>query len=381
MRGSSLLADKIVTGKRVDIKFLVAAVLLMGLGAVTLYSLNGASAVRMLKGDMAFWSYQLIVMLVSVVALIVMSIINLDYVRKCLPLIVAVTLILCVLTIIPGIGIEKKGARRWFGIRKVFEFQPSEMVKLVIVLFLSKLFAKKYNRLDELSVSVIPAIIMTSFFILLIYLQRDFSTAIIIMLVALVLFFFSGIKKRWFLILFCFILPTVVLVVFTEPYRVRRIISFLNPALDPYGANYQLNAAKRAIASGGFWGKGFGGIIKGPAIPEVLSDFIFAGWAVEMGFFGVLLYFVILIWFSIRGYIIAFRCTDRFRSFVALGAVTAILFQSVMNCGVVCGFLPSTGIPLPFFSSGGSSLLVSMSLRGLIINVSRMNTSQGSLYE
>ena len=310
-----------------------------------------------------------------------MSVINFDYIRKYLPLIVVIALILCLLTIIPGIGIEKKGARRWLGIKNRFEFQPSEVIKLVIVLFLSNLFAKKYNRLDELSVSVIPAMIMTSFFIFIIYMQKDFSTAIIIMLVALMLFFFSGIKKRWFVILFCFILPTVVLVVFTEPYRVRRIITFLNPALDPYGASYQINAAKRAIATGGFWGKGFGGILKGAAIPEVQSDFIFAGWAVEMGFFGVLLYFVLLVWFSVRGYIIAFRCKDRFGSLVALGAVSAILFQSLMNCGVVCGFLPSTGIPLPFFSAGGSSMVVSMSLCGLIINVSRMNTSQGSVYE
>ena len=381
MKGSSLLADKIVTGKRADVNFLIASILLVGMGSLTLYSVSGATAVRILKGDYYFVNYQLRVMLVSVLALVVMSFINLDYVRKYLPLIVVVTLILCVLTTIPGIGIEKKGARRWLGIKKVFEFQPSELIKIVIVLFLSNLFAKKYNRLDELSVSVIPAMITTSLFVFIIYMQKDFSTAIIIILVALVLFFFSGIKKRWFFILFCFILPTVILVVFTEPYRVRRIITFLNPALDPYGAGYQLNAAKRAIASGGFWGKGFGGIMKGPAIPEVQSDFIFAGWAVEMGFFGVLLYFILLVWFSVRGYIIAFRCADRFRSFVALGAVSAILFQSLVNCGVVCGFLPSTGIPLPFFSSGGSSLLVSMSLCGLIINVSRMNTSQGSVYE
>lgn len=381
MRGSSLFADKIVTGKKADVNFLIACVLLIGVGSMTLYSVSGATAVRILKGDSYFIVHQLRVLAFSIFALVLMSVINFDYIRKYLPLIVVIALILCLLTIIPGIGIEKKGARRWLGIKNRFEFQPSEVIKLVIVLFLSNLFAKKYNRLDELSVSVIPAMIMTSFFIFIIYMQKDFSTAIIIMLVALMLFFFSGIKKRWFVILFCFILPTVVLVVFTEPYRVRRIITFLNPALDPYGASYQINAAKRAIATGGFWGKGFGGILKGAAIPEVQSDFIFAGWAVEMGFFGVLLYFVLLVWFSVRGYIIAFRCKDRFGSLVALGAVSAILFQSLMNCGVVCGFLPSTGIPLPFFSAGGSSMVVSMSLCGLIINVSRMNTSQGSVYE
>ena len=143
MRGSSLFADKIVTGKKADVNFLIACVLLIGMGSMTLYSVSGATAVRILKGDSYFIIHQLRVLAVSIFALVLMSVINFEYLRKYLPLIVAIALILCVLTIIPGIGIEKKGARRWLGIKKVFEFQPSELIKLVIVLFFSNLFEKK----------------------------------------------------------------------------------------------------------------------------------------------------------------------------------------------------------------------------------------------
>ena len=246
------------------------------------------------------------------------------------------------------------------------------------MLYLAHLFAKKHDKLDELAATIIPAVIMTSVFVVFIYLQNDFSTSLIVMILSFVLFFFSGIKLRWFVIFFCLVLPVVLLFVFTEPYRVERIISFLNPSIDPYGGGYQLNMARKAISGGGFWGKGIGGLFRGSvSIPEVQSDFIFAGWAEEMGFFGIMLYFVVLTYFVVRGYKIALSCEDRFRSLLAFGCVSAILIQSLMNCGVVCGLFPSTGIPLPFFSSGGTSLIVSMSFCGLIINVSRWNKGEG----
>ncbi|MBQ4498248.1 MAG: putative lipid II flippase FtsW [Spirochaetaceae bacterium] len=370
-------SEKIIIGKKADIGFLVSFILLLGLGLVTLYSVSINPGMRIKNDELFFVKRQIAFLLVGSVVVFFLSMVDLDRVRNILPAIVLFSIFLCLLTCIPGIGIEKNGARRWLGIAGI-EFQSSEPAKLVIVLYLAHLFAKKHDKLDELAATIIPAVIMTSVFVVFIYLQNDFSTSLIVMILSFVLFFFSGIKLRWFVIFFCLVLPVVLLFVFTEPYRVERIISFLNPSIDPYGGGYQLNMARKAISGGGFWGKGIGGLFRGSvSIPEVQSDFIFAGWAEEMGFFGIMLYFVVLTYFVVRGYKIALSCEDRFRSLLAFGCVSAILIQSLMNCGVVCGLFPSTGIPLPFFSSGGTSLIVSMSFCGLIINVSRWNKGEG----
>ncbi len=369
--------ERIVIGKKTDVGFLVSFILLLGLGLVTLYSVSINPGLRIKNDELYFVKRQIVFLLIGSVVVLFLAMMDLDAIRSFLPVIVLVSLGLCLLTCIPGIGIEKNGARRWLGIAGI-EFQASEPAKLVIVLYLSHLFAKKHDRLDEVAVSIIPAVIMTSVFVLAIYLQNDFSTALIVMILSFVLFFFSGIKLKWFAIFFCLVIPVLLLFVFTEPYRVQRIISFLNPSIDPYGGGYQLNMARKAIAGGGFWGKGIGGLFRGSvSIPEVQSDFIFAGWAEEMGLFGVIIYLVVLVYFVFRGYQIALTCTDLFRSLLAFGCVSAILIQSLMNCGVVCGLFPSTGIPLPFFSSGGTSLIVSMSFCGLIINVSRWNKREG----
>ncbi len=371
-------SEKIIIGKKTDIGFLVSFILLLGLGLVTLYSVSINPGLRIKNDELFFVKRQIVFLLTGIVVVFFLSMIDLDRVRGFLPAIVLASIFLCMITCIPGIGIEKNGARRWLGIAGI-EFQSSEPAKLVIVLYLAHLFAKKHDRLDELAATIIPAVIMTSVFVIFIYLQNDFSTSLIVMILSFVLFFFSGIKLRWFVIFFCLVLPVVLLFVFTEPYRVERIISFLNPSIDPYGGGYQLNMARKAVSGGGFWGQGIGGLFRGSiSIPEVQSDFIFAGWAEEMGFFGIVLYFVVLSYFIIRGYMIALVCKDRFRSLLAFGCVSAILIQSIMNCGVVCGLFPSTGINLPFFSSGGTSLIVSMSFCGLIINVSRWNKGEGN---
>ena len=186
------------------------------------------------------------------------------------------------------------------------------------------------------------------------------------------MFYIAGVKTKWFLLLCVLCIPFVFLMVLTKEYRVARVISFFYPDRDPLGAGYQVNAALDALREGGFWGRGLGnGIKKISSIPMVQSDFIFAVWSEEMGFFGVFAYFVLLLVFSVRGYMVSLACTDRFRSLLGFGCTSIIFLQSLINCGVVVRLFPATGIPLPFFSSGGSSLLITLCLCGLIINVSR----------
>ena len=152
----------------------------------------------------------------------------------------------------------------------------------------------------------------------------------------------------------------------------NRLIAFLLPDYDIHGMNFQLAASRRAITAGGFWGEGFGtGLRYVKNIPEVQADFVFAGWCESMGFFGVLLYFAILFCFGARVVHIVKHARNRFEALVAAGCGSSLFLQSLLSCGVVSGALPSTGITLPFFSSGGSAVMVMMLACGLLINVSR----------
>jgi cell division protein FtsW len=157
-----------------------------------------------------------------------------------------------------------------------------------------------------------------------------------------------------------------------NPYRLQRLIGWISP--DEFGStiNYQSLNAKRAISAGGVWGSGIGsGLSKINSIPEVQADYIFAGWAEAMGYIGVVLYFLLLVFFAYRGYKAAFENPDKFSALSTFGCVSAIVLQSVVNTMVVCGLLPSTGINLPFFSLGGSSIIVTLAMCGFILNASR----------
>jgi cell division protein FtsW len=371
-----IAAENIASSRRADTGFVIAVILLCGLGFTTLYSTSGDIALRMEGDALYFVKRQLLFLLGGFICMTAVVFMDLDMLRRFLRVIVGVTIFLCVLPHVPLIGGEKNGAFRWIYIGPV-TFQPSELAKLILVIFLANLFAKKYERLDEPAVSVVPAIVMTGLFFAVVYLQNDLSTSFIILLLGLSMFFIAGVRFRWFAGIIGLGIPLGLYFILAKPYRIERLIAYFNPEADPQGGGYQVMAAKQALLSGGFWGRGLGGgVRKISSIPEVHADFIFAGWSEEMGFVGVIVYLLLLGFFTWRGYRIAVECPDRYRSLSAFGAVTAIVLQSLMNCGVVSSLLPATGIPLPFFSSGGSSLVFSLLFCGIIINVSRWNAIQ-----
>lgn len=377
----TIFAEKSSSSQSVDTGFVVAVILLLGLGLVTLYASSVSYAVKAFDDSLYFVRRQLISAGIGLFLLILFSIIDLSFVRKLLPVIFIGTIVLCILTFLPFIGVERNGARRWIKVPVLGTFQPSEIAKFSVVLFLANFFAKKHDVLKESGFNIAPAVFGLFFTVLLVFLQDDFSTAFFIMMVGLSLFFIAGIKLGWFLGFCVFSLPIVILFIFTESYRVKRLIAFFNPEQYSHGVNYQINASRRAISAGSFWGEGLGGGLKQvTGIPEVQADFIFAGWAEGMGFLGVIFFFALLIFFAWRGYNIAFRCEDKFRSYTAFGLVTCIILQTLLNCGVVCGALPATGIPLPFFSSGGSSLIVTLLMCGVIINISKFDNNCVELY-
>ncbi len=371
MKTPSIFAQQPVDASKPDHTLIISVILLLGLGLVTLYVSSSSYANRMFDDDLYFIKRQLLYIGVSAIFSILCAWINLDYIRKILPVVVIGTFVLCLLPFFPLIGIERNGASRWIALPAGLTFQPSEIAKIALVFFLANLLDKKYDRLNDAMVSIVPCATGIFAFVIIVFLQNDFSTAIFLLLVGFSMLFVVGVKIVWFGIFAVFALPASFLFVFTEEYRVNRLIAFLRPDYDKNGVNYQVNMSKKAISDGGILGNGMTGVDKVQGIPEVQADFVFAGWAEGMGFIGVLLYVVILGFFAYKAFQIAFRCQDRYRSLIAFGSALIIVLQSAMNCAVVSGAFPATGIPLPFFSAGGSSMFLTLCLCGFLINVSR----------
>jgi cell division protein FtsW len=252
-------------------------------------------------------------------------------------------------------------------------------VKLVLPLYLAHIFDKKRDAIDSFGSGVLPPVLITALFFMLIYLQNNFSTAVFIAVNALVVFFLAGVKLRYFFAAIVMLLPLSSLLILTKEHRLRRLISFIWPDWEPQGAGYQVRSSLLTITSGGFWGKGIGqGTRKIASVPEIHSDFIFSSFAEEAGFLGILLFFLLFAVFAVRGYGGGLRADSLFKRLLACGLVTVIVSQALLNIAVVSGSLPATGIPLPFFSAGGSSLATSLVMAGLIVNVSRQKEGPGA---
>ena len=351
--------------------FYFSVILLLGIGLVTLYSASYSFAARFFRDGNYFIIRQMIFGAAGILLFFIFSRVNLDVLRKYIMLLVIVAAILCALTLFPGIGVERYGASRWIEIGS-FSYQPSEMVKFVLPLYLAHLLDKKANNIDSFSSGVLPPVLVTGLFFSLIYVQNNFSTAVFIVFNAMIIFFIAGIRYRYFFAAIAMILPISALLVFTKEHRVRRLVSFIRPEWDPLGAGFQVNASRDAIISGGLWGKGIGeGTRKVASIPEIHSDFIFSSYVEETGFIGILLFFAMFAAFAILGYRAALKSETVFGRLLAAGLTTMIVSQALLNTAVVSGALPATGIPLPFFSAGGSSLATTLVCAGLITNVAR----------
>jgi cell division protein FtsW len=348
-------------------------ILFLGIGLVTLYSASYAFAARFFRDGNYFLYRQIFFAAAGIVLFVIFSKINLERVRKYLLFLVILAAVLCVLTLIPGIGVERYGASRWIEIASV-SYQPSEMVKFALPLYLAHLLDKKTNNPDNFDSGILVPVLVTGLFFVLIYIQNNFSTAVFIVFNAMIIFFLAGVRYRYFLAATAMIIPVSALLIFTKEHRVRRLVSFLRPEWDPMGAGFQVNASRDAIISGGLWGKGIGeGTRKIANIPEIHSDFIFSAYVEETGFIGILLFFALLMVFGFLGYRAAWKCESMFGRLLAAGLTTLIVSQSLLNIAVVSGALPATGIPLPFFSAGGSSLVTTLICSALIVNVARNN--------
>ncbi len=355
-----------------DIWLLISILLLWGLGMFTIFVCSQGYASRFFNNDSFYFvRRQLICSAAGVALFFVFLVFDMETIKKLVIYIVLITLILCALTFIRPLSIEKNGARRWIRLPLRFTFQPSELVKFSLVLYLASYFDKLSEDVSG-EKDVLPCVGVFLLMVILVLLQKDFSTSVFITLVGILMFFVAGAKLRWVFPFLLIAIPIGIIIVASEQYRIERIIGFLKPSEGIQSFNYQANASKAAISAGGVWGVGIGnGLSKLNSIPEVQADYIFAGWSEAMGYVGVISYIALLILFAWRGYKAAFECPNRFAAYGCFGCVSVLVMQSIVNCMVVCGLLPSTGIPLPFFSVGGSSIIITLGMCGFILNASR----------
>ncbi len=345
---------------------LLSVLVIVGLGM--LWSASWFRAEQLYGDPTRFVMRQAMWTTVGMAVLLAAAVFPLDIVRKYLPLVVLTTTIILLLTFVPGVSARYMGARRWIILFNV-SFQPSELVKVTMVLYLAHIFARREGDFSQPVQSLLPPFLVVVVLAGIVLAQNDFSTAIFLVSMALTMFLVAGVPLSYFVRMFAVIVPLSLILVFTREHRVRRIIAFLRPSHDPSGGGFQILAARRALENGGLWGVGIGqSVRKFGGLPEVQSDFLFAVLAEELGLVGVVLVTLLFSAFALRGLYLASRQEDWFRSLLISGMVASITLQAFLNIAVVAGAVPATGIPLPFFSSGGSSLVVTFAMCGLIIN-------------
>ncbi len=363
-------------GAQSDFILLMIIVLLAGCGFSALFSASYHYAGKYFNDSFLFIRKQVILGAVGVLLGFAAYKIPVDFIRRYTPLFLLGSIALILLTFMPGLSKEILGARRWiflFG----YSFQPSELAKLAIVLYLANIFDKKQDRMHELGNAVVPPLIILGIVIGLVMLQNDFSSAVFILIIGLSVFFMAGVPVLHFVYLLMAAVPISLIMLFTKPHRVERLIAFINPETDPVGSGYQVIAAQSALKNGGLWGQGLGnGLKKLGGLPEVHSDFIFASTAEEIGFIGVICIIALFLGFGARGFLRGYRSGTRYDFLLSFGLTSCILYQALFNLAVVSGLVPATGIPLPFFSSGGSSLMVSFIMCGFLLGVTRRQNEE-----
>ena len=282
-----------------------------------------------------------------------------------------ISAVLLILVIIPGVGVYINGSRRWLRLGPL-SFQPSEFAKYAVVLFVALALAARGRRVRKFFSGILPVLIAPGVMFLLILEQPNLSTAGTIVIVSVILVMLAGAKWRHMLVLGAGGLIVGAYYAWSAPYRRERLLSFMDPFAKMSDEGYQLSQSLIAFGSGGVFGMGLGqGRQKYAYLPYPESDFIFAIVGEDLGLFGCLIVILLFIAFLFAGMRIALTCPDAFGCLLAAGITCMICMQAFINMGVVVGILPTTGLPLPFFSAGGTSLSITMAAVGIVLSISR----------
>lgn len=369
-----------------DFLLLILTLVLVGFGLVMVFSASSAIALTdpELKDSLFFTKRQAIWVILG--TFVMFFVMNVHYSKFKILFIPMFLITVIMLVLVPFVGEVRNGARSWFGIGS-FGVQPTELAKLSLILYLSALITKKKEKFREFKRGLFPILVVVGFIAVLIMLQPDLGSCLILLACAAVVILVGGANLKHLLLIFGAIVGVSVFILciillkdpsyFDESYRFARLTSFMDPLADELGDGFQLVNSLRAFGHGGFFGAGFGhGIQKLHYLPEAHNDFIFATIGEELGFLGSLLFLLIYILFIWRGIVISLRCPDVYGTIVGVGIMSLIAIQALVNVGGVTGSLPITGVTLPFISYGGSSLLITLFSMGIVLNISRESSAR-----
>lgn len=353
-------------------KIIIIVFMLICTGMIMIYSTSAIYASQKYQDYLYIFKKSLMWISLSIMAFIGGYVINYRTLGKC-SLFFFILAIASLFLIFTPLGYEAGGARRWINLH-FFVFQPSEIMKYASVLFLSYFLAQRLEKRESLGGFFIPALMIIGFATLPVFIEPDFGTSVLIGMVGIIILIVAGVRIRHVTFLFFLSLPAVFLMIIREPYRMKRILVFLDPWKDPLVTGYQIIQSFLAFQSGGWTGLGLGeSRQKLFYLPEAHTDFIFSILGEEFGFGGtsfVCLLFFLFIFFGFR---IAVRAKSPFGKFLAMGLVSMIGLQAFLNMGVVTGILPTKGLPLPFISYGGTSLMMTMAAVGVLLNIERLS--------
>jgi cell division protein FtsW len=343
------------------------------IGLVMVLSASSVNALRVYGSAWIFFERQLLWVGVGALLLVVTMRVDYRVWRRLVVPLLGVTVTLLVLVLVPGFGISVGGSARWLGIG-IFRIQPSELAKLAVVVFAADVLTRRADHISSTRMAVVPVLLVFSVIALLVLVQPDLGTTLVLACIVMAVLFIAGVPLHTMAAVAVLAGVGTSLAGMTKSYRRGRLLCFLHPASDPGNACYQLRQSLVGLGSGHVMGVGLGASrAKWGFLPNAHTDFIFAIIGEEVGLIGSLLVAGLFVAFAVLGVRAASRAPDRFGALLAGGITAWVVGQAFINIGAAIGTLPVTGVPLPFVSFGGSSLVIAMAASGILINVARQS--------
>lgn len=355
----------------------IIVLILLAIGIVMIYSTSAIYSHEKMGDSLYFLKRHLIYLIAGLILMLSAMVVKIETIKKFSKPIMMFSIILLILVLIPHIGRETSGARRWFKIGPL-NFQPSEFAKIAILVYLADFLARKEKVIKSFFHGYMPPIMVVGLVLGLVLLEPDLGTAIAISVISVLMLFVSGANLFYISATFLASIPALYMLLFRVPYRRKRMMIFLNPWSDKRGAGFQIIQSFVALGSGGLLGVGLGqSRQKLFYLPASHTDFIFSIIGEELGLLGAAAVVVLFILFVWEGMKITFRAEGKFEKLLSMALVSLIALEAVINIGVTAGVLPTKGLPLPFISYGGTSLIFHLTAVGLLLNIAKSSEVYG----
>jgi len=353
---------------------LIITLLLVCIGIIMIYSSSGIYAYENLNDSAYFFKKHLVYVCLGIIIFLLTLMFPYEKLNTYVPILLVLTYIMLILVLIPGIGIESGGARRWLKIG-LFHFQPSEIAKLTVIIYLANFVSRKVRLISSFKRGFLPPLLICIGMTGLILLQADLGSALFLLIITVFILIIAGVKIRHLIAVVLSGIPFMYFFIFSIPYRRNRVIAFLNPWNYPQGIGFQLVQSYLAFGSGGFLGAGLGkSKQKLFYLPASHTDFIFSIIGEELGFLGAVTVLILFFLLLIIGFRIILSKSSIFARLLTGGIVFNISLQAIINMSVATGLIPTKGLPLPFISYGGTSLIINIIQVGLLLNISKNAT-------